>query len=57
MGRPAVRILLRQLADSASDVPTHEVLPTELLVRGSTEGAAAAWPWAREAGAGATVGR
>ena len=38
MGRLAVQILLRQLADGASDVPTHEVLPTELLLRGSTEG-------------------
>jgi LacI family transcriptional regulator len=38
MGRLAVQILLRQLADSSSDVPTHEVLPTELLLRGSTEG-------------------
>jgi LacI family transcriptional regulator len=39
MGRLAVQILLRQLADGASYVPTHEVLPTELLLRGSTEGA------------------
>jgi hypothetical protein len=31
-------VLLRQLAGSASDLPTHEVLPTELLLRGSTEG-------------------
>jgi LacI family transcriptional regulator len=38
MGRLAVQILLRQLADSGSEVPTQEVLPTELLLRGSTEG-------------------
>ncbi|HTZ23229.1 MAG TPA: hypothetical protein VMC83_04475 [Streptosporangiaceae bacterium] len=39
MGRLAVQILLRQPADSAGEVPTQEVLPTELLLRGSTEGA------------------
>jgi LacI family transcriptional regulator len=38
MGQRAVQILLRQLADSASEIPTQEVLPTELLLRGSTEG-------------------
>ncbi len=38
MGRLAVRILLRQLADGAGGAPVHEVLPTELLRRGSTEG-------------------
>jgi hypothetical protein len=49
--RPAVPLIAQ------GDVPTHEVLPTELLLRGSTEGAAAAWPGAGEAGAGATVAR
>jgi len=41
MGRQAVRILLRQLGDSAESVPVREVLPTQLLLRGSTEGALA----------------
>jgi hypothetical protein len=40
MGQLAAQILLRQLAGSAGYVPTHEVPPTELLLRGSTEGAA-----------------
>lgn len=43
MGRRAVRILLQQLAGS-DDGPTHEVLPTQLLLRGSTEGASKARP-------------
>jgi LacI family transcriptional regulator len=37
MGRLAVRTLLRQLADPVS-APRREVLPTRLLLRGSTEG-------------------
>jgi LacI family transcriptional regulator len=37
MGRRAVQILLRQLGDGAEDAPTHEVLPTQLLRRGSTD--------------------
>ncbi|HTW02245.1 MAG TPA: LacI family DNA-binding transcriptional regulator [Streptosporangiaceae bacterium] len=57
MGRLAVRILLRQLADSASALPTREILPTELLLRGSTEGATGTWPGAHEATAGATAPR
>jgi LacI family transcriptional regulator len=36
MGRDAVRMLLRQLSDSGPSVPAHEVLPTQLLLRGST---------------------
>lgn len=36
MGRRAVRVLLRQL-NRRTYVPTKEVLPTKLLVRGSTE--------------------
>jgi LacI family transcriptional regulator len=37
MGRRAVRILLAQLSDATSP-PSHEVLPTQLLLRSSTEG-------------------
>ncbi len=36
LGRLAVRALLKQLA-ADSFVPTHRVLPTQLLLRGSTE--------------------
>jgi LacI family transcriptional regulator len=36
MGRRAVRVLLRQLV-RRTGAPVHEVLPTQLLVRGSTE--------------------
>lgn len=36
LGRLAARMLLRQLATD-SFVPTHQVLPTQLLLRGSTE--------------------
>jgi LacI family transcriptional regulator len=39
MGRRAVRVLLRQLANGTSAAPVHEVLPTRLLLRSSTEGA------------------
>lgn len=39
MGRRAVRVLLHQLAGLADGTPVHEVLPTRLLLRGSTEGA------------------
>jgi LacI family transcriptional regulator len=38
MGRRAVQILLRQLTGDASGTPVREVLPTRLLLRGSTEG-------------------
>lgn len=40
MGRRAVQILLRQLTGTAA-APLREVLPTKLLLRGSTEGARA----------------
>ena len=39
LGRRAVRVLLQQLREGAGGAPVHEVLPTQLLLRGSTEGA------------------
>jgi LacI family transcriptional regulator len=38
MGRRAVRILLSQLARDRGTAPVREVLPTQLLLRNSTEG-------------------
>jgi LacI family transcriptional regulator len=39
MGRRAVRVLLRQLGNGTGSAPVHQVLPTQLLLRSSTEGA------------------
>ena len=39
MGQRAVQILLRQLGDGVDSVPVREELPTQLLLRGSTESA------------------
>jgi LacI family transcriptional regulator len=38
LGRRSVQILLRQLASVGEFDPVHEVLPTQLLLRGSTLG-------------------
>lgn len=44
LGRLSVQILLRQLASAGEFVPVQEVLPTKLLLRGSTLGQAAGPP-------------